>query len=232
MQIHISEIIAKAEEYYRRILPDGEYDEALHAIQESIIKFINKVQDDPDQQPVPVWEAVAYFLSRDNDDVHFKTFIVIAGFKIEQEKQSIKEDKEHWEAMVRIALSNLKEFYLPENATVEILTVDELVERYNKSQKQILKSSVQIFFLNSYVYYPVTFLFLIIKTCLIIILVIKPVYKSVKKTVYENGEQPNLIKITEVAISRLPRICDTKYWYHHIIIGILLWILLFLWILK
>lgn len=232
MQIHISEIIAKAEEYYRRILPDGEYDETLHAIQESIIKFTKKVQDDPDQQPVPVWEAVAYFLSRDNDDVHFKTFIVIAGFKIEQEKQNIKEDKEHGEAMARIALSNLKEFYLPENATVEILTVDELVERYNKSQKQILKSSVQIFFLNSYVYYPLSLLFIIIKMCLVVIFIMKPASKAVKKMIYENGSQPDIMKITEMANSRLPKICDTKYWYHHIIIGILLWILLFLWILK
>ena len=99
----------------------------------------------------------------------------------------------------------------------------------NKKKLPIWMHIVCIILLNNWVYFPLSFPFQIIRTGILVVIIIKPAIRAVKR-VTDGGEDINIMEMIGVALKKMPAICDVDFWYHHIVIGILLWALFLTWI--
>jgi len=223
MEIHINEIIEKAESHYKKNTVDGNYNEALEVIKSKILEFIIKVEEDPEQKDVPVWEAVHYMIniSDGKEDKYFRIFVIIAGFKLEEEKQKNEQNDEDWKMLVKIIMEELKEFYLPPGVDAKVMSIDEFIEETERIKKTRRASLLKRFFLHPLVYFPLSLPFIIIQIIIIIGFAVK--LSEENKPIDSIGRANN-------RKSKLPAIFDMKYYNHHIICGIILWTIILKWI--
>lgn len=235
----IEEIISKAEEFYKN--PEiwtapATYEASLEEMKQKIFKIQNIAKEDF-KKDMSIADVIYTAIKAERDIVSIHISILV-GFRMEQEKQKEKENKQDLEAIVRLVLEQLAFFSLPPGSKVTVMSMEEVEEAIRKNNIEINKSLLKLFFMNGWIYYPLSLPFVILKIIWFICVVIKPATKEVKNLDMSevkdmsdiNFKKLNFKSIIEGAEKRMPKIMDIEYFGHHIVCGILMWIIILKWI--
>lgn len=224
MRVNLSDVVNKAEEFHKQAGID--YEESVKAFLEGFNKLKLKMEQQIKEQVSPI-DVLIHFL----DGWEIKSgrqVAVIQVFKMEQEAQQLKRNDDDRRVMAAIVLEELQEFYLPQGMEAEVISEEELRELLGLKNNTILPNYLQIILLSNWIYYPLSFPFQLIRIFFIAYYCVRPAIEEATLMIQESRPF-NMERVLDILFSKMPTICQTRYWYHHIISGVLLWILIFLW---